>query len=137
VIQKTREILKMKKEYIAWDGDKYVIEWHLNEQGKSPVREYFNDLSKDGKDKLLKLFYRIDSQGKIFNKELFNYEGDHIFAFKPKPDRFLCFFFAGSKIIVTNAFEKKQDKLPPKEKDKALKLKEDYTNRTRKGTYYD
>lgn len=41
--------------------------------------------------------------GKIYNEQKITYEGDQIYAFKPTPDRFFCFFFEGSKIIVTNA----------------------------------
>ena len=36
------------------------------------------------------------------------------------------FFFSGSKVIVTNAFHKKTNKLPAGEKQRALKCKEDY-----------
>lgn len=75
--------------------------------------------------------------GRIHNIQKFRHEGDKIYAFKPLPDRFLCFFFAGAKIIITNAFEKKQDKLPPREKERALKYKEDYTDRVKGGTYYE
>lgn len=127
----------MKDEYIAWEGELYTIEWYFNANNKSPAKEYFEDLSNESKDSLFKLFIKIASQGHILDKRKFNFEGDKIFAFKPQPDRFLCFFFEGSKIIVTNAFEKKQDKLPPREKEKALKYKEDYVKRVRGGTYYD
>lgn len=127
----------MKKEYIAWQGEKYTIEWYFNDNDKSPAKEYFEELSVSSKEKLFSLFVNMGSQGKIFNKEKFNNEGDQIYAFKPKPDRFLCFFFSGSKIIITNAFEKKKEKLPPREKEKALKYKSDYTNRIHRGTYYE
>jgi hypothetical protein len=60
--------------------------------------------------------------GKIRNETKFRNEEDGIYAFKPKPDRFLCFFFSGKKIIVTNAFEKRQDKLPLEEKKKSSSL---------------
>jgi len=36
-----------------------------------------------------------------------------------------------------NAFEKKCQKLPPAEKEKAEKCREDYENRVKGGTYYD
>jgi hypothetical protein len=52
-------------------------------------------------------------------------------------DRFFCFFFDGAKIIVTNAYEKKSAKMPPKEKDKALKAKANYIKRVKEGSYYD
>ncbi len=73
----------------------------------------------------------------IQNKTIFRNEADGIYAFKPKPDRFLCFFFKGKKIIVTNAFKKKQDKLPKQEKDRALARRADYEARVKKGIYYE
>ena len=75
--------------------------------------------------------------GKIRNKTKFRNEGDGIYAFKPKPDRFLCFFFSEKKIIVTNAFEKKQDKLPVEEKKRALAYRRDYEARVKSENYYD
>ena len=45
--------------------------------------------------------------------------------------------FIDSKIIVTNAFMKKQQKLPEAEKNRALKCKQDYENRIKKGAYYE
>jgi len=74
--------------------------------------------------------------GKIFNEEKFRYEGNQIYALKTSPDRFLCFFFEGSKVIVTNAYEKKTAKMPPSEKEKSLKAKEDYIKRYKGETYY-
>jgi hypothetical protein len=83
------------------------------------------------------LFKRIGDSGKIHDRTKFNYEDDSIYAFKPQPHRFLCFFFEGDKIIVTNAFHKKTDKLPRNEKDKAVKLKKDYETRVKRGDYYE
>lgn len=79
----------------------------------------------------------LGDTGKIRNEEKFRNENHQIYAFKPKPDRFLCFFYQGGKVIVTNAFEKKQDKMPLKEKQKALKCKADYIKRCEAGKYYD
>ena len=53
--------------------------------------------------KLLYLVKRIGDFGKISDKTKFNFEEDGIWAFKPKPDRFLSFFTSGNKIIITNA----------------------------------
>ncbi|MGZ3732566.1 MAG: type II toxin-antitoxin system RelE/ParE family toxin [Parachlamydiaceae bacterium] len=74
--------------------------------------------------------------GKILNITKFRNEGEGIYAFKPKPDRFLCFFYSGKKIIITNAFEKKQEKLSSIEKKKALTFQKDYKARVKEGTYY-
>lgn len=98
--------------------------------------EYYRSLSDDERIEVLKLFKRMGDAGEIKNKTKFNNEGEKIFAFKPQPDRFLCFFFQGKKIIVTNGFRKKQQKLPQGEKDKAVKYKKDYELRVKEGKYY-
>ena len=100
-----------KKSRIAYEGEEFTIEWYLDGKGKSQPKEYYNDLSEDRKDKFFHLAKMLGDTGKIFNKEKFRHEDDQIYAFKPQPDRFLCFFFTGSKVIITNAFEKKTDKL--------------------------
>lgn len=75
--------------------------------------------------------------GKILNITKFRHEGDSIYAFKPKPDRSFCFFYFHKKIIITNAFEKKQDKLSPIEKKRALAFQKDYKSRVEEGIYYE
>lgn len=89
------------------------------------------------KRKLLNLFRLIGEQGKIFDPTKFRNEGDKIYAFKPQPDRYLCFFVKGKKIIVTNAFLKKSQKLPKGEKQIALKAYDSYLLRTKRGKYYE
>jgi len=65
------------------------------------------------------------------------YEGSKIYAFKPQPDRFLYSFYEDRKIIATNAFRKKQQKLPQREKEKALKIRNPYIARLKIGENYD
>jgi hypothetical protein len=125
------------KDRIAYEGDKFTIEWYQDEKGKSRAMEYFLKLPASQQDKLYTLFKVMGNVGKIFNKEKFNFEGEGIFAFKPQPDRFLCFFYAGRKIIVTNGFVKKQNKLPREEKERALLYKNEYEVRAKNGVYYD
>ncbi len=127
----------MNKEYIAYSGEKYTIEWYYNSREKSAALEYYQSLSADERMKVLQLFKRMGDAGEIKDTTKFNNEGDRLYAFKPKPDRFLCFFYIGKKIIVTNAFRKKQPKLPKTEKDRALKLKNDYETRVKQGDYYE
>lgn len=127
----------MKKRFVAHKGDVFTIEWYFDDRGKSDVLEYFEELTDDRKKKITHLFYLLGDFGKIRSEEKFRYEGDQIYALKPTPDRFLCFFFEGSRVIVTNAYEKKTAKMPSREKDKALKAKEDFTKRYKKGIYYD
>ncbi len=127
----------MKIEYIAHKGEKFAIEWYYDSRGRSTARNYFDNLSMARQKKLVSLLKTMGTAGKIFNEEKFVNEDDQIYAFKPSPDRFLCFFFTGAKIIITNAYEKKTRKMPPNEKERALRYKDDYTKRIKEGTYYE
>ncbi len=124
------------KEFTAYKGEKFTIEWYFDESENSDVLDYFEKLPESFQIKTLALFKRFAEIGEIKDNTKFNFEGDALFAFKPIPHRFLCFFVKGKKIIVTNAFHKKTDKLPKNEKERALKRREDYEKRTKKGIYY-
>jgi hypothetical protein len=126
-----------KKEYIAFSGKEFTVEWYFDSKGKSISLDYFESMDDDGQTRLLALFELIGNIGEIKNKTKFRNEGNKIYAFKPQPHRFLCFFLSGRKIIVTNAFQKKSDKLPVNEKEKALKFKSDYESRVKRGNYYE
>ncbi len=127
----------MKNEFVAYRGELFIIEWYFDANGKSPVLDYYRKLPQNQKAKLFYLFYMLADTGKIRNEEKFCYEGNQIYAFKLAPDRFLCFFQEGAKVIVTNAFIKKTDKMLPREKLKALSAREDYKKRTKAKNYYD
>ena len=99
-------------EYVAYRGDAYTIEWYFDEKHNSDALEYYNQLTVQERIQLLKLFKRMGDSGEIHDKTKFRSEGDKIYAFKPKPDRFLCFFCEGRKIVVTNGFRKKTQKTP-------------------------
>jgi len=125
------------KEFIAYEGETLTIEWFFDENGNSEALDFFKSLSDTQKRKTLMLFKRIGDFGKISDKTKFRNEGHKIFAFKPQPDRFLSFFYAGKKVVITNAFRKKTKKLPKKEKILALKKMNSYDSRVKTGGYYD
>ncbi len=99
-------------EYVAYKGEYFTIEWYFNSKGNSQPLDYFHDMKDSQKRKLLILFKRMGDFGKISDKTKFRNEHDGVYAFKPQPDRFLSFFTDNKKIIVTEAFLKKGDKLP-------------------------
>ena len=107
----------------------FTLEWYYDKNGKSVAEEYFLESSEDMQRKFLILIKRMGDCGKIFDITKFRNEGDGIYAFKPQPDRYLSFFADGKKIIVTNGFRKKTDKLPRHEKDVAQRFREDYLTR--------
>lgn len=125
------------KEYIAYQGSVFTIEWYFDSKGEAQALEYFEKQPKDKQRKLLNLLRLMGDHGKIFDETKFRNEDDKIYAFKPQPDRYLCFFVKGKKIILTNAFTKKTQKLPQGEKELALKAFQSYEKRIKEGTYYE
>ena len=84
---------------LIYEGSCFRIEWFYDDNGKSQAYDYFLGTSDSQKRKFLMLVKRMGDSGKIFDKTKFNNELDQIYAFKPKPDRYLCFFFIGKKIM--------------------------------------
>lgn len=125
------------KNFTVYRGKEFTIEWYLNIRGNGQALDFFSELTEDQKDKFFYLIRVLADTGKILNKEKFNYEGDQIFALKPAPNRFLCFFFEEARIIITNAYKKQSQKMPPRQKELALKAREDYIQRNKEGSYYD
>ena len=125
------------KKFIAYQGERFTIEWYFDSRGKSEVLKYYLELPLAQRNKILYLFSSFGDIGKIANKEKFRYEGDQIYAFKASPNRFLCFFFDGRKIIVTSTYKKQSAKMPAREKQRALKAKKDYKKRYKAGNYYE
>lgn len=125
------------KQYIVYEGHSFTIEWYFSENGESLALDYYQSLEADQRKKFLFLLKRMGDFGKISDKTKFINEGDQIYAFKPHPERFLCFFVQDSKIVITNGFRKKQQKLPQGEKERALTYRANYQKRIKEGTYYE
>jgi phage-related protein len=121
------------KEFIAYQGTVLTVEWFFDEKGNSDSLDYFESLSDTQKRKTLMLFKRMGDFGKISDITKFRNEGDKVFAFKPQPERFLSFFYTGKKIVITNGFRKKSQKLPEKEKNLALQRMNSYDSRVNSG----
>ena len=113
------------------------MEWYYSEKRETQPLNYYRALQAADRIKVLKLFKAIGDTGRMTDESKFRNEGDKIFAFKPQPHRFLSFFVKGRKIIVTNAFWKKQVKLPPQEKERALSCMKSYVQRVTDNNYYE
>lgn len=124
-------------ERVAYQWSVFCIEWYFDEKGRSQALDYFLNQPKEMQRKLLNLLRLMGDHGRIFDETKFRNEGDAIYAFKPQPDRYLCFFYKGKKIVLTNAFAKKSTKLPSGEKSQALKAYQSYEERVREGNYYE
>ena len=121
------------RSHIVYEGSKFIIEWYFDKNGKSVAKEFYKEEVEEIQNKFLVLVKRMGDFGKIFDKTKFRYENDGIYAFKPQPDRYLSFFTDEKKIIITNGFRKKTDKLPKNEKNLAMKYRQEYFERKNGG----
>jgi phage-related protein len=108
-----------RREITIYQGECFSVEWYFTSGGKCEAFEFYISLSEAQRRKFLILVKRMGDAGKIFDESKFRNEGDKLYCFKPHPDRFLCFFTHWKKLIVTNGFRKKSQRLPKKEKEKA------------------
>jgi phage-related protein len=100
-------------------------------------KEYFQEFFSAQKDKVkdkiiwtLTLIEEIERVSEHFLKYLEGTDGLYEIRIQLGNDifRIFCFFDAGKLIIITNGFQKKTQKTPKQEIEKALKIKQDYEN---------
>ncbi len=128
-----------QEEYIFYRGEKFQVEFYFTQKGKMPAKEYLGLVDEQVKLKLLYMVKGIAENGRIFDETKFRLvdKQEKIFEFKPKEERFFSFFYEGGKIIITNAYPKKSQKVDQRELVKAINSKMDYEFRTRGGIYYE
>lgn len=127
------------EEYIFYKGEKFQIEFFFTEQGTIPVRKLLESLtSKRILIKLAAFVKLMGDQGILYDEQKFRIvdKKEKIYEFKPAGYRFFNFFHTGRKIIITNGYAKKSQKVDKKELKRAIESKKDYIQRTSGGEYY-
>ena len=103
----------IKEDYIFYQGEKYRVEFYFNEKNELPAKKYLESSSYQVQLKLLALVKYIAENGKLFDINKFRQvdKKEKIYEFKPRAERFFNFFYEGKKIIITNAYRKKGQKV--------------------------
>lgn len=128
-----------QEEYVFYQGEKFQVEFYFNEKGELPAKEYFDAADRQVKIKLLALVKYMAEVGRLFDETKFRVvdKQGKIYEFKPMDERFFNFFYEGRKIIITNAYRKKGQKVDKRELGRAIALKKDYDFRVKGGVYYE
>lgn len=98
---------------------------------KTYFTDFFNRQKQKVKDKILWTFRLIETQERIptdYLKHVEGYDGLYEIRVQQGSDifRIFCFFEQGKWIVLSNGFQKKSQKTPQSEIDKALKIKKEY-----------
>ena len=126
------------EEYVFYQGESFQVEFYFTEAGKFPAKEHLEETSLQVKLKLAALVKYMGEIGQIFDKGKFRLVDprNKIYEFKPLNDRFFNFFVKGQKLIITNGYSKKTQKVDRKELERAKNMKKDYMRRVEGGGYY-
>jgi phage-related protein len=100
---------------------------------KNYFLDFFQKLKPKVKEKILWTFMVIETVEKIPSDYFKHMEGtDGLYEIRVQFGndifRIFCFFDEGKLVVLTNGFQKKTQKTPKKEIDKALKIKDEYQN---------
>ena len=124
----------MKKEQRKWE-----VVLYTTETGKCPIDIFLESLSVDDKEDMIKWILYLENVGNDIRRPHGDYLRDKIYelrvTLRNNITRTLFFFYNDdNEIVLTHAFTKKTDKVPDKEINKAIKYRNDYIQRTKKGT---
>lgn len=116
--------------FLVYKGKYYSIYFHAESKKTSAVYEYFERCDDTTQASLLFLAKTMADTGRIYDETKFRIEDkqNKIYCFKPRQERFFCFFFVGKKLIITSAYTKKKQKLDRRELNKAAGIRREYFN---------
>ena len=123
---------------VLYQGTRFQVEFYFTEKGDIPAKEHFDSSERLIQVKLLALVKYLAEEGRLFDETKFRLvnKEEKIYEFKPMSERFFNFFWEGKKIIITNAYHKKGQKVDLKELARSIKLKKNYELRVKEETYY-
>lgn len=118
------------KNFLVYKGGYYAIYFHAETETSSSVHKYFESCDDVIQASLLFLVKTIADTGRIYDETKFRIEDrqNKIYCFKPREERFFCFFFTGKRIIITSAYTKKKQKLDRNKLKKAIQIRREYFN---------
>lgn len=126
--------------YILCRGEKLQVEFYFSEDGRIPARELLESVS-DRKVavKLAALAELIADRAVVYDEKKYRIiERKHrIFEFKILSYRFFSFFSSGGRVIITSGYRKGSKKVNKQELNRAIRLKQNYTERVERGEYYE
>jgi len=112
-----------KSRLTVCDGAFFEVLWGIASGGGCQARDYYESLEEADRAKALALFKRMADVGKIYDKTKFKKETAKLYAFKPQPHRFFCFFVKGKRIFIVSAYQKQGEKTPLQEIRRAENLR--------------
>ena len=113
---------------------KFEVEFYEKENGNQPVREFIISQEKKMIAKILDMINLLQDNGYQLREPYSKALEDGLFELRIKSgsniSRIIYFFYVNRRIILTNGFVKKTQKIPRIEIDKAIRYRDDYLSRS-------
>ena len=121
----------MPKREVLYRGKFHTVELAITTNDRCPAKKFLNSLSKEDREKFLRVIKRLSDEGKVTNREQFKkIEGEDFFEFKNFQIRMPCYFHAAGRLIITHGFVKKEAWIRPEEIDRMKRIRDEYEKRT-------
>jgi len=121
----------MPKREVLYRGKFHTVELAITTNDRCPAKKFLNSLSKEDREKILRVIKRLSDEGKVTNREqLKKIEGEDFFEFKNFQIRMPCYFHATGRLIITHGFIKKEAWIRPEEIDRMKRIRDEYEKRT-------
>lgn len=112
---------------------KRIIKFYRKSDNKCPVEDFLDSLSDDLITKITAVFKLVENLDIVPVKFFKKLSGTKLFEIRVEWQsniyRFPCFFHKNSLVILTHGFQKKKQKTPAKELEKARKYRDDFLRR--------
>ena len=113
--------------------DAMEIQFYKDEMGRVPIEDFLDKLDIKMRQKMLRSIQALQEMGISLRMPLSESLEDGIFELRAKVgsniSRVMYFFVVGNRAVLTHGFVKKTQKTPPRELEKAKKIRDDYMRR--------
>lgn len=121
----------MPRREVLYQGKFHAIELAVTANGRCPAKKFLDSLSKEDREKILRVIKRLADAGKVSNREQFKkIEGEDFFEFKNFQVRMPCYFHGTGRVIITHGFIKKGAWIRPEEIERMKRIRDEYDKRT-------
>lgn len=114
---------------------KRIIKFYRKPNNKCPVEDFLDSLSDDLQVKITAVFKLVENLDIVPVKFFKKLSGTKLFEIRVEWQsniyRFPCFFHRNRLVILTHGFQKKKQKTPTNELDKARKYMDDFLRRNK------
>ena len=111
----------------------YSVDYYEDENGRKPAEEFIDSLDIKMRAKVFGRLELLEAHGARLGMPFSRHLDDGIFELRAvmggNITRILYFFVVGERVILTHGFVKKTQKTPPRELERAKRIRSDWRKR--------